>query len=177
MLFINPASRLGRLLHWIFEMSLVIKGLLSAGESLIGVGLLVTPNVMVLKFAGWLMHLHVAENPGEGMALFAKHLSQNFPVNVQHFWAIYLVFHGGLKFAMVLMLAWRILWAYPVAMLILAGFVVYQMSEFYMHGGIPLAALSGFDTFMITLVWREYKILKIEREEERHRVPVMREPQ
>ncbi len=167
MVFINPASRLGRLLHWIFEMSLVIKGLLSAGEALIGVGLLFTPNVTVLKFAGWLMHQHIAENPNEGMALFAKHLSQSFPVGVQHFWAVYLVFHGGLKFTMVLMLAWRILWAYPVAMLILAIFVIYQMFEVYLHGGLPLVALSGFDSFMIGLVWREYNILRIERDEER----------
>ena len=36
----------------------------------------------------------------------------------------------GLKLAMVVMLWARILWAYPAAMAVLSGFVIYQLFEF-----------------------------------------------
>jgi uncharacterized membrane protein len=159
-MMINPASRLGRLLHWIFEASLVIKGLLAFGEVLGGLGLLLTPNLTILHFVGWLTRHQLTQNPGEDMAVWAKHLADSFPIELQHFYAIYMLLHGSLKLMMVLMLAWRIVWAYPLAMAVLAGFVLYQLTEFHLHGGIVLLLLSGFDSIMIVLVWREFQILR-----------------
>lgn len=167
-MLINPASRAGRWLHWIFEMSLVIKGLLASGEAMGGLGLLLTPSIAMIKFVGWLTRHHLTQNPGEDMAVWAKHLTDTFPaplqqfIAAQHFYAIYMLIHGGIKFTMVFMLAWRIVWAYPMAMAILAAFIVYQLTEFWLHGGPVLLALSGFDAIMIVLVWREYNILKID---------------
>jgi uncharacterized membrane protein len=160
-MMINPASRLGRWLHWIFEASLLIKGLLAFGEMLGGFGLLLTPNLSILHFVGWLTRHQLTQNPGEDMAVWAKHLADSFPIELQHFYAIYMLFHGTIKFTMVLMLAWRIVWAYPLAMLVLAGFVTYQTTEFFLHGGIVLLALSGFDFVMIILVRREFQILRL----------------
>jgi uncharacterized membrane protein len=157
---INPASRLGRWLHWIFEASLVIKGLLAFGEVLGGLGLLLTPNLTILRFVGWLTRHQLTQNPGEDMAVWAKHLADSFPIELQHFYAIYMLLHGSLKFTMVLMLGWRIVWAYPLAMLVLAGFVIYQLTEFHLHGGIVLLILTTFDAIMIVLVWREFQILR-----------------
>jgi uncharacterized membrane protein len=159
---INPASRLGRWLHWIFEASLLIKGLLAFGEMMGGLGLWLTPNLTILHFVGWLTRHQLTQNPGEDMAVWAKHLADSFPMELQHFYAVYMLFHGTLKFTMVLMLAWRIVWAYPLAMAVLAGFVVYQMTEFALHGGFVLLLLSMFDSIMIVLVWREYQILRLD---------------
>ncbi len=161
-MIINTASRLGRWLHWIFEASLLIKGLLAFGEMLGGFGLLLTPNLTILRFVGWLTRHQLTQNPSEDMAIWAKHLADSFPIELQHFYAVYMLFHGTLKFTMVLMLAWRIVWAYPLAMAVLAGFVIYQMTEFFLHGGAVLLLLSGFDCFMIVLVWREYQILRLD---------------
>ena len=47
---INPASRLGIWLHWLFEASLILKGLFAAAESLGGLGLLLTPNAAIITF-------------------------------------------------------------------------------------------------------------------------------
>lgn len=165
-MLINPGSRLGKLLHWIFEASLVIKGLLALGEALGGMGLLLTPNIAIIKFVGWLTRHHLAQTPGEDMAVWAKHLTETFPMGLQHFiadqhfYAVYMLIHGAIKFTMVFMLAWRVVWAYPIAMLVLAAFVVYQVSEYFLHGGVVLLILTMFDTIMIVLVWREYQILK-----------------
>ena len=159
MLF-RPESRVGKWLHWLFEASLIFKGLLAAGESLGGFGLLLTPNLSIINFVGWLTQHKLTQTPNEDMAVWVKHAAEVFPMHVQHFYAIYLLAHGALKFTMVIMLARRIVWAYPAAMVVLAGFVIYQMTEFFAAGTLGFLALSVLDTLMIVLVYREWGILK-----------------
>ena len=159
MLF-HPQGRIAKWLHWMFEASLVIKGLLAAVESLGGIGLLFTPNLSIIDFVGWLTQHKLTQTPIEDMAVWVKHATQVFPMQVQHFYAIYLLAHGALKFTMVIMLARRIVWAYPAAMVVLAGFVIYQMTEFFAAGSLGFLALSVLDTAMIILVYREWGILK-----------------
>jgi uncharacterized membrane protein len=159
-MIVNPASRLGKWLHWVFHASLIIKGLLALGEVLGGLGLLLTPNLVVLHLVGWLTRHRLTQAPGENLTLWAQHLSQIFPIETQHFFAIYMLLHGVVKTSMVVMLARRIVWAYPPAILVLAGFVVYQLTEFALHGGVVLVVLTALDSLMIVLVWREYQILR-----------------
>jgi uncharacterized membrane protein len=92
-------------------------------------------------------------------------LTEAFPLKVQHFYAFYLLAHGAVKFTMVIMLARRILWAYPGAMVLLGGFVLYQITEFVTHGSYTFLALSFLDTIMIVLVFREWNVLKMLRAE------------
>lgn len=162
-MMINPASRLGKWLHWLFEASLILKGMFAAAESLGGLGLLLTPNISIINFVGWLTSYDLAQEPDADMAQWVQHLTQSFPIQVQHFYAFYLLGHGAVKFVMVIMLARRILWAYPGAMALLAGFVIYQMTEFVTRGSYTFLLLSVFDTVMIVLVFREWNVLKMVR--------------
>mgnify|MGYP003843369091 FL=1 len=158
---INPASRLGTWLHWLFEASLILKGLFAAAESLGGLGLLLTPNAAIITFVSWLTRHDLTQEPTADMALWVQHLTEIFPLQVQHFYALYLLAHGAVKFTMVIMLARRILWAYPGAMVLLTGFVIYQVTEFITHGSYTFLALSFFDLVMIVLVYREWNVLKM----------------
>jgi len=162
-MLVDPYGRLSKWLHWLFEASLVIKGLLAAGETFSGFGLLLAPHGVVISLWAWLTHHQLTQNPSEDMTLWFKNLTDNFPVHVQHFYAIYLLAHGALKFAMVIMLARRILWAYPAAMAVLAGFVIYQMTEFFAAGALGFLLLSFLDSAMIVLVFREWNMLKLKR--------------
>lgn len=158
---VSPYGRLSNWLHWLFEASLVIKGGFAAGETVSGLGLLLTPHGMLLSLWAWMTHHQLTQDPNDAMAQWFHHLAQVFPVHVQHFYALYLLAHGGLKFAMVIMLARRILWAYPAAMVILAGFVIYQATEFVTQGSLVLLALACLDAIMIALVYREWNVLKL----------------
>ena len=160
MLF-TPKSPVGRWLHWLFEASLLFKGLLAFGETMSGLGLVLTPNQAILALVDWLTRHELAQDPTDAMALWFGHLASTFPLATQHFYAIYLLAHGALKFTMVLMLQRRILWAYPAAMVVLAGFVGYQSFEFLAHGSVILLGLAALDSLMIGLVWREWGILKL----------------
>ncbi|MDZ4087273.1 MAG: DUF2127 domain-containing protein [Tabrizicola sp.] len=148
-----------RLLHWLFEASLAIKGLLTSLEALAGLGLIVTPNPLVARFVFWVTHFQIAEHPDDTLASWTLRAVQQFPVPTQHFYALYLLAHGGLKLTLVLLLWRKVVWAYPAAMVVLAGFVAYQLYEF-VHAGTPiLLLLAVFDLVMIGLVWQEWKAL------------------
>ena len=162
-MLVSPNGTLSKWLHWLFEASLVIKGLLAAGESLSGLGLLLTPNLTIINFYSWLTYHKLAQSPADDMAQWVQHTAQNFPVHLQHFTALYLLAHGALKFVMVIMLWRRILWGYPAAMIVLAGFVIYQMSEFFIGHAFGFLGLSLLDTAMIILVFREWTMLKLQR--------------
>jgi uncharacterized membrane protein len=149
-----------RLLHWLFEASLAIKGLLTAAETLAGLGLLLTPNPLIARFVFWVTHFEIAEDPNDTLATWTLRAVAQFPMGTQHFYALYLLAHGGLKLTMVYMLWRRVLWAYPAAMVVLSGFVVYQTFESF-HAGSPfLLLLALFDLVMIGLVWQEWRALK-----------------
>lgn len=149
-----------RLLHWLFEASLVIKSLLTSLEALAGLGLVVTPNPLVARFVYWVTHYQIAEHPDDTLASWTLRAVQQFPVPTQQFYALYLLAHGGLKLAMVLLLWRRVVWAYPAAMVVLAGFVGYQLYEF-VHAASPfLLLLAIFDLAMIGLVWQEWRMLR-----------------
>ena len=162
-MLVHPDGVLSKWLHWLFEASLVIKGLLAAGETLSGLGLLLTPNLTIINFVSWLTYHKLAQSPADDMANWVQHVANGFPVHLQHFTALYLLAHGALKFAMVIMLWRRILWAYPAAMVVLAGFVIYQMAELLSGGSIGFLLLSGLDSAMIVLVYREWGMLKLKQ--------------
>ena len=162
-MLVSPYSRLSIWLHWLFEASLVLKGLFAAGETLSGLGLLFTPHGVLLALWAWLTHHQLTQGPDDNMTVWFRHLSETFPLNLQHFYALYLLGHGALKFTMVLMLSRRILWAYPAAVAVLAGFVVYQATEFVTQGSLVLLALAVLDAVMILLVLREWNMLKLKQ--------------
>ena len=149
-----------RILHLLFEASLAIKGLLCSIETLSGLGLLVTPNPLVARLVYWLTHHNLTADPNDTMAAWTRRAVEQFPVHIQAFYGWYLLAHGGLKLAMVIMLWMRVLWAYPAAMVVLIGFVIYQLSEFVHSGSPVLLLLAFFDLFMVGLIWQEYRVLK-----------------
>ncbi len=149
-----------RLLHWLFEASLAIKGVLTSAEALAGLGLLLAPNPLIARFVFWVTHFEIAEDPTDTLATWTLRAVAQFPIGTQHFYAIYLLAHGGLKLTMVLLLWRKVVWAYPAAMVVLAGFVLYQTFEFF-HAGSPfLLILALFDLVMIGLVWQEWRALR-----------------
>lgn len=160
-MIVSPYGKLSRWLHLLFEASLVIKGAFAAGETLSGLGLLLTPHGLLLNLWAWLTNHQLTQDRNDDMTQWFRHLADTFPVHLQHFYAIYLLAHGALKFLMVIMLARRILWAYPAAMVVLAGFVIYQFAEFVTQGSLVLLALACLDAFMIVLVYREWNMLKL----------------
>lgn len=73
--------------------------------------------------------------------------------------AIYLLVHGVVKLALVWALLARLLFAYPLSIVIFAGFIIYQLYRYTFTHGIGLLALSALDIVVIGLIWLEYRAL------------------
>ena len=142
--------------HRLFEASLLIKGLLAASEAVAGLGLWLTPNALFGRLAHWLTRTEVSQEPTDAMALWFGHLLETLSIQTQHFYALYLLSHGLLKLFMVLLLQRRTSWAYPAAILVLLGFVTYQLYDWSLTHSPFLLVITGFDLFMAVLVWREW---------------------
>lgn len=146
-------------LHELFEASLVIKALLAATEAAAGLTFLLTPNHRFLNAIHWLLEKELIPHRHDLLAEWANAAATALSIQTQHFYAIYLLSHGGLKLAMVLLLARGIRWAYPASMVLLALFILYQMNHWTHTHSPTLLILTAFDAVMIYLVWREYRAI------------------
>jgi uncharacterized membrane protein len=153
------------LLHRLFTATLAVKGSLAAIEAAVGAWLWVgvqfpsAPNLPAEGSIAWLNQHELTQDPQDPLVQTLTAQAQHLAMPTDNFYYFYLVMHGLLKLAMVILLARRVRWAYPAAMGILALFVAYQFYEFVHSQSLYLLLLCGFDTFMICLVWREYRLL------------------
>ena len=144
-------------LHWLFEASLMLKGIFAALESLAGLALLFTANATIQGWIDWLTHNEMIEDPTDPLAARILRLATRFDAGSQHFYAVYLLGHGLVKLIVVAMLARRIAMAYPLAIAVFAGFIVYQLHRWTLTGSPVMLALSAFDVMVIWLTWREWR--------------------
>jgi uncharacterized membrane protein len=78
----------------------------------------------------------------------------------EEFAALYLLWHGVVKLALVAALLRRRRWGYLAGIAAFSLFLAYQMYR-YLHTRSPeLLALSIVDVFVIALTWLEYRRLR-----------------
>lgn len=146
--------------HWLheaFEASLILKAIFATAEALAGLALFVPLQGALIRAAHWLTVHDLAEDPSDPLAVWLLGQAQAFSVEVQHFWAWYLLGHGVLKLTVLygLFRGWRI--AYPAAMAVLSGFVIWQLHHWMVAGSPVLLAISTFDLLVIWLIWQEWR--------------------
>jgi uncharacterized membrane protein len=144
----------------LFRVSVLLKGLDGAFEIVGGVALLAVSPSWILSVVAFLTQDELAEDPHDLVANYLLHAAQNFSVGAERFAALYLFSHGVIKIGLVVALLKDRLWAYPVAVIVFGGFIVYQLYRFTLTHAPGLVALSLFDLIVIWLVWIEYRALK-----------------
>jgi uncharacterized membrane protein len=148
-----------RLLHEAFEASLILKGLFALVETLSGLGLYFIGNATIKAVVDWLTRNELVEDPGDLLARAAMRAAEGLSVDTQHFFAFYMASHGVVKLAMVAALAARVTWAYPVSIVVLFGFIAYQVHRYMVSPSVALILLTVFDLVVIALIWREYRAM------------------
>ena len=73
---------------------------------------------------------------------------------------VYLLLHGALKLVTLALLWRKILWSYPLSIVLLVGFIIYQIFEYFHRGSISMLVLCAVDLLMILLTLLEYRKLK-----------------
>ena len=147
----------GPLLHQAFEVGLFLKGLFATAECLLGVSLFFVANQSIQNAVRILTAQEIVEDPSDLLARFLMGAAQSLSLDAQSFYALYLVSHGGVKLGVVLLLLRGYMWAYPLAVAVLSGFIVYQIHRYLLEPGLALILLSLLDVVVIILTLIEYR--------------------
>lgn len=144
----------------LFLLSVGLKGLDALLELIGGLALFAVSPMRILQVVRFLTQDEIAEDPRDLVANALRHAAGHLTFATEHFMAIYLLVHGAVKLVMVWALLARVLTAYPVAVMIFAGFIVYQLYRYTFTHGVGLLVLSVFDFAVIALILLEYRALR-----------------
>ncbi|MHB1862089.1 MAG: DUF2127 domain-containing protein [Gemmatimonadaceae bacterium] len=111
-------------------------------------------NAIVLFF----IQGELREDPKDLLANLFLHASHGV-VRVRIFAGILLVAHGAVKLGLAGAVVRRHLWAYPTAVVIFSGFVVYQVYQIAMGPSVFLWLVTIVDVAVIALIAHEYRTM------------------
>ncbi len=111
-------------------------------------------NAIVLFF----VQGELREDPRDFLSNLLLHASHGV-VRVRIFAGILLVAHGAFKLGLVGAVARRHLWAYPTALVIFSGFVVYQLYQIAVGPSAFLWLITVVDIIVIALIAHEYRAM------------------
>jgi uncharacterized membrane protein len=150
----------GRIGHILFDLSVIGKGVDGVLETIGGVLLFFVNSTQIHTVVRVLTQHELSEDPHDLVATYLLNSTQHLASGAQTFAAVYLLWHGLVKVALVTGLLLRRRWAYPTAIWAFLLFLLYQLYR-YMHTRAPeLLVLSVLDVVVITLTWLEYKRLR-----------------
>jgi uncharacterized membrane protein len=86
------------------------------------------------------------EDPRDLIANYLLAAAQRLSLASEHFAALYLLSHGVIKILLVVGLLSRKLWVDPIAVVVFAAFIVYQLYRYSFTHAIGLIALSLFSS-------------------------------
>jgi uncharacterized membrane protein len=158
----KPQDRLDR----VFEIGIIAKGLNGAVELLGGLLLLFVSPAWIHHIAVLLTRVELSEDPHDFIATHLLHTTNGLTGHAVLFGAVYLLTHGAVKVVLVVALLLNKLWAYPLAIVVLLLFIVYQLYRISFDPTAGLIALTIFDVVIVLLTWREFRVQRGRRNEQ-----------
>jgi uncharacterized membrane protein len=146
-----------RLLHETFRTSIFLKGIDGILEIIGGAILCVVSPRQISRLVLLLTSHELSEDPRDVIATHLVEWARHLSVDAKLFGSFYLVSHGIIKTAIVLLLLRGRLSAYPAAIVFFSVFISYQIYRYSYSHSIWLIFLSAFDIIIIALTWLEYR--------------------
>jgi uncharacterized membrane protein len=145
-----------RILHRFFELGILIKGVDGGLELVGGLLLIFLSPVVINRLIFFFVKGELKEDPTDLVANLLLHTTRS-AVEVRVPASVFLIVHGIVKLVLVGGLATNRLWAYPAAILMFAGFTIYQVYQLSQQFSLFLAAVTVLDVIIILLVIAEYR--------------------
>ena len=149
-----------RRVHQIFKISVLLKGAHALIECIGGLVLAFVRTNAIASLVNALTQEELIEDPNDFVAAHLLSVAQSFTVSTQRFYAFYLLSHGIVKVFLVIGLLRNKVWAYPVSLVVLGLFIVYQLYRFSYTHGFGLIVLTVFDVVVMGLIWHEYRLVR-----------------
>ncbi|MBY0328596.1 DUF2127 domain-containing protein [Patescibacteria group bacterium] len=135
-------------LHKAFLATILMNGVIAVLDILAG---------FFFAFTGIIDPFLTSLSSGTGILATLASLVQTMSDKVQTIGAFYFFSHGAVKLLLVWGLWKNRLWAYPVSIIFLSGFSIYQLYEISVHFSLIVTAFLLFNTIVIILVINEYR--------------------
>lgn len=144
------------ILHETFRVGIVLKGIDGLVETLGGSLVWLLTPTSASRIVRALFRHELAEDPKDFLVNHLLWASRHLAAS-RWFATAFLLTHGLVKIGLVVALWFNRLWAYPVMMAVLGGFVIYQTARLAETHSPILALLTLFDLLIVGLTWREYR--------------------
>ena len=146
-------------IQWMFRLSVLLKGIISAAEVVAGIVAFFVPITAVTDIFIEFAESELAETPSSFVANHLLTLAQDASTVTPLFLGVYLLSRGLIKLVLVWALLKNRLWAYPSALIVLGLFVAFQLYGIATGASILIAILTLFDLVVMYFIWREYRIV------------------
>lgn len=146
--------------HKGFEIAILLKAIDGILEIIGGILLVFLNPSRLNNLLVWLTQHELSEDPRDVIANFMIKLSAKFTMSTQYFGIFYLISHGIIKLILIIFLYKRKVWAYPLTIISLIMFILYQIYRYILNPSIGLLILTIFDVIMIILTFIEYRRIK-----------------
>jgi uncharacterized membrane protein len=154
----RSAEPISRSLDRTFRISVTLKGLDGALETIGGLVLLFVRPATIDHLARTLTQHELSQDPHDFIARHLLRSAGHLTHGTTLFAAIYLLSHGMAKVVLVVAVLREQLWAYPGMIGLLLAFIAYQLYRLLaVRLTVGLTLLTAFDAFVVWLTWREYK--------------------
>ena len=146
-----------KLLHQLFEISVILKGVYGLTEIVLGTIILFFNRHIVTHFLLYFVQGELNENPRNWIANHLLQLSSHITTSSELFMASYFLVYGVIKLVLVYGLLKEEEWSFPTAIGFMTLFGVYEIYRFTHTHSVVLLFLIVLDFITIYLVWHEWK--------------------
>jgi uncharacterized membrane protein len=148
-------------IHKFFEAGLIIKSIDCVGEVTLGVLFLVLSPDTVNRIIFFMTRDELTEKPRDFIWNILLHNFNGLTPGSQSFWAVVFLANGLAKVLLVIGLATKRLWIYPVAAVVFGIFVLYQTYHLIFIGpSVLLGTFTLIDAAFTVLIICEYRNIR-----------------
>ena len=143
-----------------FLIGIWFKAAVGALQAIAGFALLaVSQQSLAAMVARW-TNPELVEEPHQIFATWAQHGVADLGAGSRVFVVIYLISHGLIKLGLIWAMLRQKMWAYPWSIVVISGFIAYQLYRFAKTHSMALIVLSVLDAVVVFLIWHEYRTRK-----------------
>lgn len=146
-----------QLSHRLFLIGTWLKGLDGVLELIGGVLFLLMSKSNLNHIVVSLTQHELTEDPHDLIANMLRHAVSHLSHNTKIFGSIYLLAHGMIKIFLVAGLLQNKYFVYPIALVVLSGFIVYQSYRLIIGFTLFLCLLTILDFIIVLLIWNEFR--------------------
>jgi uncharacterized membrane protein len=151
--------KMTRILHRFFELGILIKGVDGALEFVGGLLLVFLSPAAINRVVFFFVEGELKEDPTDLVANLLVHTTRS-AIEVRVPASVFLIVHGMVKLVLVGGLATNRFWSYPAAILVFAGFTIYQLYQLSQQYSFFLEVVTILDVIVILLVFAEYRHMR-----------------